>query len=235
MAREGDGTTDKRITYTLSAGGRAAFDAGGTWHIHINPDTDGGGSNARCIDTANTANAGGYLGIITDDGTNANLQFQQRGSGTAGLWVTANKDLTLNVWQTAACVYDDSATTNDPLLYTNGVSGSVTESATPTGTLANAGGNIVLLNNYSSSVRQWDGDIMMPTIWNIAIPAAQLAAISRGANPFFICGTKPVFHSPTFGNDSPEGEYITSANTGTVTASTKSIPNPPTEMMENFL
>lgn len=58
-------------------------------------------------------------------------------SGTTGQWITG--DISLNVWHHLAVIYDQGATTNDPTVYVDGQTVSVTESATPVGTKPTGG------------------------------------------------------------------------------------------------
>jgi len=232
MARVWDGSTDMRITYTMSAGAKAAFTNGGSLVAWLRPDTDGGGNASRFLDCANDGTHG-FFGIISaDDGTTAKTGFVYRGATNDGFWETTSVEATLNAYSSIGITYDASDENTAPLLYVNGVSKAVTESAAP-GSNQPPTANVVIGNNYSSSVREFDGDISFVCLWNIVLTASELLTIARGVNPFFVRNDALVWYSPIWGNLSPEAEYITPANTGTVLNAPPKSTNPAIEQLEN--
>lgn len=75
------------------------------------------------------------------------LKFSYKFSTKAGIWRTAK------VWSTGtlycvAVTYDRSSTSNDPVLYIDGVAGSLTEVLTPAGAPADNSGYDLTIGNY---------------------------------------------------------------------------------------
>lgn len=65
-----------------------------------------------------------------------NLTITTRWSGSAGTWRTDSAYNTTGQWYHFAVSYDNSSTTNNPIIYVNGTSVAITETSTPSGTYA---------------------------------------------------------------------------------------------------
>lgn len=81
----------------------------------------------------------GSFQICSNDGTDCpgttgRLVYYHTFSGTDGKWILGVDSVKANEWAHVVVTYDRSSTSNDPVIYVNGVSQSVTELTTPTGT-----------------------------------------------------------------------------------------------------
>jgi hypothetical protein len=90
-----------------------------------------------------------------------------------------------NVYQVAV-TYNSSSTANDPIMYVNGVSASVSETVTPSGTLA-TGTNAPFILASSASTASITGDTYNFLIYNRILSAAEIldAYNSRLAIPSY--------------------------------------------------
>ncbi|MGB3072734.1 MAG: LamG domain-containing protein, partial [Candidatus Moraniibacteriota bacterium] len=68
------------------------------------------------------------------NGTTGRIVYYHEFSGTEGKWILGANSVTANQWAHVVVTYDRTSTANDPVIYVNGVSQSVTELSAPTGT-----------------------------------------------------------------------------------------------------
>jgi hypothetical protein len=115
---------------------------------------------------------------------NSNNYFYERAwSTTAGQW--RMDAVTLNTWQHVAVTYESGATTNDPVMYLDGVSQAVVETAAPTGTVSTNTSPYSLGNRGANPSRVWDGMLAEFAIWDRVLSATELAALASGFSPLF--------------------------------------------------
>lgn len=67
----------------------------------------------------------------------------------------------------------------------------------------------------------YDGDIAEAAIWNVALDAAEIAALAKGISPFLIRPASLIAYWPLFGNNSPEIDRWKNKSDLTVTGATK--------------
>jgi len=80
---------------------------------------------------------------VTDcSGTTGRLVYYHEFSGVNGKWILGADSVKAGQWSHVVVTYDRSSTTNDPVIYVNGVAQSVTEISTPTGTAVNESSNL---------------------------------------------------------------------------------------------
>ena len=72
-------------------------------------------------------------------------------------------------------------------------------------------------------------------MWSGVLSQDHVDALSHGVSPLVIRDDILTFCPPLWGNESPEPNYVDSSNNGTVTGATRGVPNPPVELMENYL
>ena len=112
--------------------------------------------------------------MITDTTT---MRFQHNFTLTAneGQW---DWDITAGVWQHIVIVYDNDLATNNPIVYLNGASVSVTEVTTPGNDLqeSDAASNLMIGDNTASD-RSWDGKIGDVMLFNTMKTAADAKSI----------------------------------------------------------
>jgi concanavalin A-like lectin/glucanase superfamily protein len=88
-----------------------------------------------------------------------------------------------SAWHNTIVVYNGSATTNDPTVYVDGASVTVTETATPVGSLAGSG--FFAIGNNNVDTANWDGRLCEFAIWHRAISAGEAKSIGEGKSPLF--------------------------------------------------
>jgi len=106
------------------------FLTGGTFDAWVNPRSDGA-SNFGALLWKN-----GAWFVRSNDEVSGNMryQFNQERDTDDGTWRTTDR-FSLNVFHKVTVTYDGSSASNDPLMYVDGVSVSVDENATPSGTI----------------------------------------------------------------------------------------------------
>jgi len=174
MAYDFDGTND-RITFTALASQStdiatitiAAWvypDATGQFIRYYEIGTSGGGNATRMRDEMDDGWGWVWVAPFTT---------------TGGKWSTAKP--ATGAWIHRCITYDFGATTNDPLIYNNGVSQSITERATPVGTggIPNTAGAIA---STIAGGQYWNGRIAEFAIWNRILTADEVSAL--GADNF---------------------------------------------------
>lgn len=125
------------------------------------------------------------------------IHFQHFFSGTTALYETS-RDITENEWHVIALSYDNASPSTDPVLYRNGVAetwdlSSIKGIGTPTvagGGAASAdtialGTNMGQTQDYGTCGGLSGGDLAEIGIWNIALPAARLEALTNRYSPLF--------------------------------------------------
>ena len=105
------------------------FDGGGTIAGWIKVASDGAATFGRIIDKSSAGNGGnGWTITVEDESSGAvDLNFMVGHSSQYGRWTTTAREITLNTWTHFAVVYDDDSTSNNPVIYINGVSVTLTE------------------------------------------------------------------------------------------------------------
>jgi hypothetical protein len=80
--------------------------------------------------------------------------------------------------------YDGGATTNDPIIYIDGVSSAVTESSTPVGTYGAEANIDISLGAYSGGTKSHDGKTFLDLMYNRILTPDEVLDIynSRGAS-----------------------------------------------------
>lgn len=92
----------------------------------------------------------GFIGIDV----NKKIRVWQQWSGATGKWESPSLTVgTLNTWYHVLVAYNSSATTNDPLIYVNGVSQTVTETTTPSGTITNDSLKVLKIGSIAGKLK----------------------------------------------------------------------------------
>jgi len=193
----------------------------------------------------------------------ANADANQTNKGIMGKWVVGPLDgyvmwvnfSTNNIVNFQKDAESPSGGTNSTTALTNGtwnqLIGTATGDATPAyefffdGTSEDTetagtdtdNNQAVELGTYSGqSSRRFDGQLAECVIWNIILPDDSIQAIARGAQPWVVATSSQVVFCQIEGNDDPEPNFASSTNTFELAGTgAKSTPNPPVEMIENFL
>jgi hypothetical protein len=211
--------TSGSLTFTKGATLDNIFAGGGTVLTFYRPNTDGEGSDSRIADTTAGTDSGWYFATTSDTLGRQSFRFQRNFSTSAGgTWdTTAVVDpisgstllpIILGPWQCMAVVYDDSATSNDPIFYLNGRSTTVTETTAPTGTAVTDAGNGLIFANRSADDRTFDGDLGITLMFDRALTANEVRAVYNTFSRRFGLGQVGI-HSATL---SGQSVYIVSGD-----------------------
>lgn len=136
-----------------------------------------------------TGAGGGNLGVVWqrlstntrvfNDATN--YYFVADWSSADGEWfVTLPSN---DAWHHLCLTYDAGSTSNDPVIYIDGASASVTENSGPGGSFSSSSFTLVLGNNGNSNNRNFGGRIAEFVHYNVILGAAEVRALMlRGPN-----------------------------------------------------
>ncbi|MGE5831462.1 MAG: DUF2341 domain-containing protein [Methanomicrobiales archaeon] len=133
------------------------FAGGGTVSAWIYPRSWGWASFGRIADKTNSTNQGfGWSFMVDNDAgdTQRSLRFGRGRTTQRGNWVTPTDSLALNQWQYVVATYNEDSTANDPLLYVNGVSQTVTEASAPTGSVEPDDASNMRIGNYGGGLNR---------------------------------------------------------------------------------
>ena len=142
------------------------FNGGATISVWIYPEGWGGNDYGRILDkSAATIGTNGWVACL-DGGDpeiawHNQLLFYRDFSDCRGLWMTGDDTINLFEWQYITITYDDSSEDNDPTVYINGISQSLTEDVggNPQGTAQSDSNQDLYIGNYLGGTRGFDGVI----------------------------------------------------------------------------
>ena len=155
------------------------FDGGGYLSAWINPSSDGENNLGQIVQKGETV-AGFGLFLQDQSGDDIVLRFAVQFSGTNGSWATTSRDIPINTWTHVVVVYDSSATTNDAVLYLNGDPATLTTTV-PTGVYDTDNGDDLVIGSLANGTRTFDGQMTNVEYGNLALSAAEVKALSSGA------------------------------------------------------
>jgi hypothetical protein len=90
-------------------------------------------------------------------------------------------------WHHIVITYDGGSTANDPVIYVDGASVTVTELAAPVGTINTANTGAYVLGNRAAGDRNMDGMLGEFAAWDAILDAAEARALgTRGYSPQMI-------------------------------------------------
>ncbi len=148
--------TNDRIGASSAASVDNIFASGGTAEAWIYPTAWGEGSLGRVFDKGGTAGWSFYVDNI--NGTNV-LTFYHGATFGDGVWLTPNYSITLNQWQHVAVAFNKSSISNNPTIYINGQSKSLTEAQNPSGSYISDAAENVNIGNRPAEDRTFAGRI----------------------------------------------------------------------------
>jgi len=160
------------------------WDGGGRVSFWIDPDSDGESNIGRILDKTASGATGWFILLQNETATGCRLVFQHYFDGAAdGTWITPVDSILLNERTHIVIDYNSYATTNDPIIYINGVSVSVTEQATPIGARDSDIGNDLYIGNRSGNDRTFDGIIEDVRIYSLIHNDSNFVSyLSKGGN-----------------------------------------------------
>lgn len=158
-----DASLDNLVTYTITA-----------W---IYPRTLGEGSLGR-VYGKETTNSGPLLIMVSSYNVANNLILQHNRATVDGAWRTPTNAITLNAWQHVAVTYDGSSTANNPAIYINGTSQTVTTLFTPSGALISDAAASARIGNTADGSCTFDGFISDVRVYNRVLSANEISGIA---------------------------------------------------------
>lgn len=114
--------------------------------------------------------------------------FNANWSGGGGVWSIPKPtvgDIDNFIW-----TYDWGSTSNDPIIYKNGISQTITERSGPSGT-ANNDYTRLTLGSELSGGQYWDGKVWLVRMWNRVLTPGEVTILTN--NPYVIYGGRTPF------------------------------------------
>jgi len=212
-----DGNDDK-VTVTDAASIQNIFDGGGSVCGWVYPFTSGSGSGGRIVDKR-VASGTGWM-LLTESGADLIAFFHEFSTGN-GRWASTSS-IALNQWSFIAVTYDADSTANNPIIYVNGVSVSISETATPSGTRDSDVGQDMEIGNVTGGTAAFDGNMADVRIYDDALTADEVLWVyTNGAK-----GTDPTttnlqsHYKLDEGAGSTASDSSSNGNDGTITSAT---------------
>lgn len=146
----------------------------------IYPDS---GSSGTDVILSNVRGLGGYFLYINN--VSGRLSFLQAFDGANdGIWLSPVSTPSLGAWSHVVITYNSSSTSNDPIIYINGSSVTVTEASTPAGSVKSETGAVFSVGNKSTTHNlPFDGKIFDPRVYNRILSAAEVTTLYNSGTP----------------------------------------------------
>lgn len=106
-------------------------------------------------------------------------QFTSNGAGWAVPYPTNN------VWTNYTITYDGNSTSNDPIIYKDGVSQTINEFSSPAGTFPTDSDRLNV-GNYVLGDQAWDGGLAEMAVWNRILTPLEAYILGKGFSPRFL-------------------------------------------------
>jgi len=178
-----------------------------------------GAADGRLWEWRDTPGSNGNVQLFAPAGSNV-FEFTANWLTTAGTWTCPAPSS--GGWHHISVSYDGGSTANDPVMYVDGVSQTVTETSTPAGaSLRTNTVGMTIGQRFAGSGNKYNGLAAELGWWNILLDAGIHAALAKGYAPsFFRRGL--VAYYPLIGQYSPEldGSMGSLAGSATVTGTT---------------
>jgi len=158
------------VTVPADAAINDIFAGGGTIECLLNADSDGENDQGRIVQKVT------WFWLMNQESAGASrLRFGHHFSGNDGDWQTTDRVIVNGQTHHVVLTYDNSATTNDPVIYVDGVSVGVTEiNAPPTGTADSDAANDLHIGNAIAGNVTFDGLIQEVALGRWELTAAEV-------------------------------------------------------------
>jgi hypothetical protein len=146
--------------------------------VKATTDTDPGSGNQQILRKRNSAFTQGWM-ITRNLLTGANpksFEFNAGWSTGTGVWRTPSSSLLINTLNFVCATYDAGSTANNPLLYINGASKTVSKISSPAGTWASNSGNPLWIATQITT-NFWTGPIEEIRIYSGILSATTILAM----------------------------------------------------------
>jgi hypothetical protein len=187
------------------------FVGGATVMAWIKPSSGGENDIGRIFDKsdATSGDEGWHFIVRSESGGVCDLRFTHGWSTTKGRWDTDNREVNINEWNHVAITYDNSSVSNNASIFVNGISVTVDETATPSGTVVDDSSQNLFIGNNTGKERTFDGSIASAGIWRGALTQAQIQSVMESTSYAKI----PASVKSTLGSDQvTNGTFDTDAN-----------------------
>ena len=154
------------------------FLGGATMMAWIKPSSDGENSEGRIFDKSNNVGADdGPVLMVADESSGAcDLRFMHGHWSAIGDWSTTSRDVTIGEWNHVAVTYNSSSDSNNPVLYVNGVSSPISETASGSGDAVDSNHTLYIGNNTGTE-RTFDGNICQVGMWQGALTQEKIQSV----------------------------------------------------------
>lgn len=177
----GAGTTDVITGPLIADSGPVSF---ALWTYR---NGDGGGNIGRMFD------AGAPRILLNQSGSTA-YDFNYQWSGGGGVWRATRP--AAGVWVHVAVTYDPGAVGNDPLIYFDGISQTVTEPTAPL-TAPVTGTTAISVGNRGAGDRVWDGMLGELGWWNRILTQQEIFELSVNRKSVLWFPDRMLFNLPS--------------------------------------
>jgi len=167
-----DGANDK-ITISDNPPVRDIFGGGGTIEAWIYPKSDGESNEGAVASTGPWQSKGWNFQVMNEASDKVSINLFVIFDGDDGHWESP-VTIPINTWAHVAATYNDDATGNDAAIYINGISQTVTESSTPTGSYTSDSGEDFIIGNNPPTTRTFDGLIDEIAIYSRALNQSEI-------------------------------------------------------------
>lgn len=156
------------------------------------------------------------------------IAFEVGWSTTGGGWTVPSPST--GAWHNIVVVYDGGSTANNPVIYIDGVSQTVTRTSAPAGTLQTTAEKIIVGHRADIAVnRQFNGSIAEVAHWDALLTGADATLLASQPPCHAALSAKAVNYWPYDNSQSPEPDLVVGNNgvvTGTSTTGNPSVSNP---------
>ena len=169
---------DDLVDITAASNINQIFASGGTIAAWINLSGWGELGFGRVLDKsdATATGQGGWSLFISD--TDDQIRFAKGFATTRGLWVSPVNSIVLSIPQHIAITYNAASTSNDPIIYINGVAVTVTETSTPVGASANDSAIKMRIGSEATLQRSYQGLITDVLAYKRILAAGEIANLA---------------------------------------------------------
>jgi hypothetical protein len=111
-------------------------------------------------------------------------KFSRGWSTTAGIWSIVRPSA--DVWHNIVVTYDGGSASNNPIVYVDGSSVTVTTVTAPAGALDTSNADAYWLGNREAdSARNWAGYLAEFGVWDRILTAGEVVGLGKGFSPLF--------------------------------------------------
>jgi hypothetical protein len=149
------------------------FDGGGTWSAWFSATTDGESNTGTILSKDKVR-----IRTTADGGGDVTMEFIHFFNTQEGEWTCPTDAVLLNKINHILIVYNNSSVSNNPIIYINGVSQTVTRDQAPIGTFTtDASDELTIGAKADDSVDCFDGFIDEVSVWGKELTAAEAQEI----------------------------------------------------------